>query len=120
METLAAAIACVALAVVISALILSAAIRRLATAVSRSDARVPDADGTESRRPITVSDLPGPPRSESWDGPSDDVEQARLQIQKMAFDAPPLITRGGDARERTSDMDVETISRALPNGAADR
>jgi len=120
MEILAAAIACVAVAVVVAAFVLSAAVRRLAAAVSSVQIHVESGPEVRSARPITAHNLPDPPRSIRWDDPGEDVERARLEIQKMAFNVPPLIPLGGDAVERTSDLDVEEISRGIPNGAADR
>lgn len=119
MEILAAAVACVALAIVVAAFVLSAAAGRLASSIASLRIEVGRVSNESVRKPITVADLPGPSMS-SWDGPTDDVELARLEIQKMAFDAPPLIPRGGEARESVGGSDVGTISRGISNGAADR
>lgn len=116
METLAAAIACVAVAVVVAAFVLSAAIRRLAAAVASVQIHVDARADSPSTRPITAHDLPDPPTSIRWNDPGDDVERARLEIQKMAFNGPPLIPLGGDVVERTADLDVERISRGISNG----
>lgn len=120
MEILAAAIACVAVAVVVAAFVLSAAVRRLAAAVSSVRVHVDATHVPPPTRPITAHDLPDPPRSTYVEDPGDDVEMARLEIQKMAFNGPPLVPLGGDAVERTADLDVEKISRGIPNGAAHR
>ena len=43
----------------------------------------------------------------------DEMAEARLEIQKRAFDVPPLVAVGGQVAERMGSQDIVGISRGI-------
>ena len=111
---LAVAIATLGLSILLAAIILSRAIvtaaGKISSALRTNPRQVEVAVQNPARAP---QQGPDPEPRVGAPSPMDDLEAARLEIQKRAFDVPALIAVGGQVSERMGDQDIVGISDGI-------